>query len=65
MIAIFYTPSCQTGSHIVYIKGIPMMSLLGKSLGTGSGKATLFTQISTDFQLCSFWKDVVVLKGLT
>ena len=25
--AIFYTSSCQTGSHIVYVKEIPMMSL--------------------------------------
>ena len=30
--AIFYTLSCQTGGHIVNIKGIPMLSF-GKPLG--------------------------------
>ena len=35
---IFYTPSYQTevGSHTVYVKGISMISLLRKPLGTGN-----------------------------
>ena len=33
--AIFYTPSCQTGGHIVYVKRIPMTSISEKPLGTG------------------------------
>ena len=44
--AIFYTPNCQTevGGHIVYVKGIPMLSLLAKSLGTGDN----------DFYTCQY-----------
>ena len=32
---IFYTPNYQTGGHIAYFKGIPMMSL-AKAIGTGN-----------------------------
>ena len=42
--AIFYITSCQTevGGHIVYIKGIPMMLLLGKPLGIGKEKSIIY-----------------------
>ena len=50
MVAIFYTPSCQTevGGHIGYFKGISHDIINGKPLGTGN----YITFTPADTRLC-------------
>ena len=63
--AIFYTLYCQTevGNHIVYIKGIPIMSLLEKTLGTNNYDfyAHWYLTLQYWFSLW-FWLKIVMAK---
>ena len=56
----FLNPRCQTevGSHIVYVKDVPMTSLLEKPLGTGlySLILTLQYQFPCNFNSKSLWQ---------
>ena len=57
-----YTPSCQTevGGHIVYVKGIPMTSLLRKSLGMGDNDFH-----AHQYQLCDIDFPVILTQSDT